>query len=90
MNFYTKSELSFYFFQVLAYLCWLLTVLFFLIILFIWNNIRISVQVLRAAAKVIHSNYHIVLVPFFGIAFSTLSIGLFLYFLLQLLTCGHL
>ena len=74
----------------LAWIVWLSAVVFFLYVLCIWKRLEVSVQVLRAAAKVINYNYFIVLVPLFAIAFCALIIYLAFYFLLYLLTCGKL
>ena len=58
-----------------AYLAWTLTALFFLIILCLYNNIKIATAVLKTSATFISDNMHTLLIPIFSMIF-TISFGL--------------
>lgn len=85
---YNKNEASYYVIQAVAYILWIFVFFFMVTICCLWKNIKVSVQVLRCVAKVIHTNYHIVLVPLLAIALASGWVIATCYFLIYLATCG--
>jgi hypothetical protein len=76
--------------EITAYIIWGLTGLYFLIICCMWGSIKISVRVLRVAAKVVAQNLRVILVPVSGIILILCWVFFFIYGLLWLMSTGEI
>ena len=73
-----------------SYVIWGLTGIYFLAVLCSYTAIKISVKVLRVAARVIMSNMRMIIVPIVGIVTIVVWILFFAYCLLWLMSCGDM
>lgn len=69
---------------------WVFVIFYLLFVLCMWHRLMFSIQILRTAAKIIHKNYHLMLVPICGVAFSAACFAGYIYFLIILATCGKI
>ena len=76
--------------DIAAYIIWGLTGLYFMIICCMWGSIKISVRVLRVAAKVIAQNLRVILIPITGICIILGWVFFFIYGLLWILSTGEI
>jgi len=73
-----------------SYVLWALTGIYVLAVLCSYSAIKISVKVLRVAAKVIMSNLRMIIVPVVGIVTIVVWIIFFAYSMLWLMSCGEM
>eukprot|EP01006_Ploeotia_vitrea_P051433 TRINITY_DN67559_c6_g7_i2.p1 TRINITY_DN67559_c6_g7~~TRINITY_DN67559_c6_g7_i2.p1 ORF type:complete len:595 (-),score=33.54 TRINITY_DN67559_c6_g7_i2:35-1735(-) len=71
-------------FKAAAIVCWVLALLYLLLLIFLWKSIRIGINLIKCAAKVLTEVYTLIVVPlvFFllvaGLAALTLAVGAYL------------
>lgn len=56
--------------KITMYIFWVLTALFFCMIMCMYNNIKISIAVLQTASVIVIRNMRILIIPLFSIAFT--------------------
>ena len=88
--YYPEKGLTYYVLIAASIVIWLFLVIYLLVVLCLWHRIMFSIQILRTAAKIIHLNYHVMLVPIFGVAVSVTFFASYVYFLITLATCGKI
>jgi hypothetical protein len=89
-TFYAKSQAAFFMFAFVAWILWFSMMIFLMSVCCIWKRLQVSVQVLRAASKVIHLNYKLIFAPLVAIIFAAGAIFVTIWFLIYLSTCGKL
>ena len=76
--------------QIIVYVLYGLAALFFLVVLCMFRNIKVSIAVLKTAATVITINTRMLLVPFFSAIFIFGYMFLWLWGSALLLSCGKI
>mmetsp|Transcript_21700 Transcript_21700/g.26715 ORF Transcript_21700/g.26715 Transcript_21700/m.26715 type:complete len:182 (+) Transcript_21700:471-1016(+) len=74
--------------NIAAYTIWALLGIYCLVICCLYYSIKISVRVLRTAAKIITRNMRMVIVPVIGIIITVVWFAYSVWFLLWLMSCG--
>ena len=75
--------------NITAYIIWALLGIYCLTVCCLYYSIKISVRVLRTAAKIITRNMRMVIVPLIGIICTVCWIAFSVYFLLWVMSCGE-
>lgn len=76
--------------NIASYVIWGLLGVYLLAILCCWYSLKIAIKVLRTAARVIMNNMKMIVIPLFQIVFTVAWIGVSVYALLWLASCGEI
>lgn len=87
---YVEGDTTQKWLNIAAYTIWVLFGIYLLAVCCMYYSIKISVRVLKTAAKIITRNMRMIIVPVIGVCIVTLWVAFSIYFLLYLMSCGKI
>jgi len=87
---YVEGDTTQKWLNIAAYTIWALLGIYLLLVCCLYYSIKISVRVLKTAAKIITRNMRMIVVPVVGITVAFIWFAFAVYFLLWLMSCGEL
>jgi choline transporter-like protein 2/4/5 len=87
---YPEGDTTKKYMDIMAYTCWVMSAIFFCIIMCAWESIQISITILRTSAKVVSQNLRVIFVPILGIFAVICWIVFFCYSMIWLFSCGEI